>query len=66
MENTVLTQADQSLDRDALLLASCILQDVSQMIRSIQLIVSFILRCAMMCLSITDGLIDLIAPVASE
>ena len=64
MENTIQFQSEQCLDADALFLASIILLDVSRIIGNIQVIVAALLRYAAMGVSITNSLIQLIAPQA--
>jgi hypothetical protein len=64
MENTIQFQSEQCLDADALFLASVILLDVSRIIGNIQVIVAVLLRYAAMGVSITNSLIQLVAPQA--
>jgi hypothetical protein len=64
MENTIQFQSEQCLDADALFLASIILLDVSRIIGNIQVIVAVLLRYAAMGVSITNSLIQLVAPQA--
>jgi hypothetical protein len=66
METTIQLQTESTLEHDSLLLASLILMDVSRIIRDIQAIVAVLLRYATMAMSITNGLIELILPEASE
>ena len=62
MENTIKFQSERCLDADALFLASIILLDVRRIVRNIQVIVAVLLRYATMGVSITNSLIQLIAP----
>ena len=62
MENTIQFQSEKCLDADALFLASIILLDVRRIVRNIQVMVSVLLHYAMMGVSITNSLIQLIAP----
>ena len=64
MENNIQFQSEQCLDADALFLASIILLDVSRIIGNIQVIVAVLLRYAAMGVSITNSLIQLVAPQA--
>jgi len=64
MENTIQFQSEQCLDADALFLASIILLDVSRIIGNIQVIVAVLLHYATMGISITNSLIQLVAPPA--
>ena len=62
MENTIQFQSEQCLDADALFLASVILLDVSRIVGNIQVIVAVLLHYATMGVSITNSLIQLVAP----
>ena len=62
MENTIQFQSEKCLDADALFLASIILLDVRRIVRNIQVIVAVLLHYATMGVSITNSLIQLIAP----
>ena len=62
MENTIRFQSEQCLDADALFLASVILLDVSRIVGNIQVIVAVLLHYATMGVSITNSLIQLVAP----
>jgi hypothetical protein len=64
MENTIQFQSEPCLDVDALFLASIILLDVSRIIGNIQVIVAVLLHYAAMGVSITNSLIQLVAPQA--
>ena len=66
MQNTALSPTEKTLDPDALFLTSLILQDVHETIRDIQTIVAVLLRYVLISVSITDGLIGLIAPTQPE
>jgi len=66
MENTIRFQSEKSLDHDSLFIASLILLEAKRTIRNIQMVVAFVLRYATMGISITNCLIGLIAPTASE
>ena len=62
MENTIQIQSEKCLDADALFLASIILLDVRRIVRNIQAIAAVLLHYATMGVSITNSLIELIAP----
>jgi hypothetical protein len=64
MENTIQFQSEQCLDADALFLASIILLNVSRIVGNIQVIVAILLRYAAMGVSITNSLVQLVAPQA--
>jgi len=66
MENTIQFQSENCLDGDALFLVSIILLDVSRTIRNIQALVAFLLRYAMMAISITNCLIGWMTPTPPE
>ena len=62
MENTIQIQSEKCLDADALFLASIILLDVRRIVSNIQVVVAVLLHYATMGVSITNSLIQLIAP----
>jgi hypothetical protein len=62
MENNIRFQSDQSLDAEALFLASHILLEVHRIIRNIQTVVAVLLRYGMMGVSISNSLIELVVP----
>ena len=62
MENTIRVQSEPSLDDDALFLVSLILLDVHQAIKNIQVMVAVLLRYATLGVTVTNSLIQLIAP----
>ena len=66
MENNIRFQPEQSLDADALFLASGILLDVHRIVRNIQTVVAVLLRYAMAGVSITSSLVELVVPTAVE
>ena len=66
METTIQLQTESILDGDSLWLASLILMDVSRIVRDIQMIVVVLLRYAMMGVSISTSLIELMVPSVSE
>jgi hypothetical protein len=66
MENNIRFQSEQSLNGDALFLASHILLEVHRVIRNIQTVVAVLLRYALVGVSITSSLIELVVPTAAE
>jgi hypothetical protein len=66
MENTIQFRTKKSVDEDLLSLVSLILLDVNRIVRDIHGITAVLLRYAALAISITNGLIGLIAPSASE
>lgn len=62
MENTI--QPEKTLDANSLLAVSLILMDVSSTIRSVHTIVFLLLRYVRIGLSITNRLVDMVAPAA--
>lgn len=66
MENSMPTQTKQTFDHDALLLASLILRDVNQIRTGIQTIVAVVLCYAAKGSTITNGLMSLLPPGATQ
>jgi hypothetical protein len=66
METTIRLQPEKTPDHDALFLASLILLDVSRTIRDIHTLVAILLRYVRMSISVTNCLIGIFTPAASE
>jgi hypothetical protein len=66
MENTILHQSKKILDDNGLFLASGILMEANRAVRDVQMIVAALLRYAMIGVSITNNLMDLIVTTAPE
>ena len=66
MKTTTLPHLEKSLEHNSLFLASLIFRDVNRTVTGIQMIVAVLLQYALIGASITDNLIDLAIPTASE
>jgi hypothetical protein len=65
MENTVLIHTQKTRDRDSLVLASLIVKDAKQLVKSIRAIAAVLVRYATIAISISDSLRGCVEPVTT-